>query len=196
MQLDRRRRDLGLRRAGAAVGAGVVAEVADEGALVGVGVAAAAAVLGVEGVLQLGQGLGGVLDAEVDDTLRGAPAASRPRSAIAGSSALSTKRVRPRARVDGLRPVFGQRLDLAVAVELVAEEVAEHDQRRVELGGDLRQPGLVDLEEALARRAARAAPWRRPRSCSTRPGCGPAGGRRRRARRRSSPPSSSCRWSR
>ena len=42
---------------------------ADEGALVGVGMAAAAAVLGVEGVLQLGQRLGGVLDAEVEDAL-------------------------------------------------------------------------------------------------------------------------------
>ena len=42
---------------------------ADEGALVGVGVAAAAAVLGVEGVLQLRQRLRGVLDPEVDDAL-------------------------------------------------------------------------------------------------------------------------------
>ena len=39
--------------------------------------------------------------------------------------------------------------------------------------GDPRQPGLVDLEQALVGRAARAAPWRRPRSCSSRPGCGP-----------------------
>ena len=124
---------------------------ADEGALVGVGVAAAAAVLGVEGVLELGQRLGGVLDAEVDDALaRGRPRASRPRSAISGSSALRTKRVRPAALGDRRRPLVGQRLDLAVAVELVAEEVAEHDQRGVELLGDPRQPGLVDLEEALA----------------------------------------------
>ena len=56
-------------RSRAAVRAGVVAEVADEGALVGVGMAAAAAVLGVEGVLQLGQRLGGVLDPEVEDAL-------------------------------------------------------------------------------------------------------------------------------
>ena len=48
-----------------------MAEVADEGALVGVGMAAAAAVLGVEGVLQLGQGLRGIVDAEVDDALAG-----------------------------------------------------------------------------------------------------------------------------
>ncbi len=41
--------------------------------------------------------------------------------------------MRPAARGDQLRPLVGQRLDLAVAVELVAEEVAEHDQRGVEL---------------------------------------------------------------
>ena len=47
---------------------------ADEGALVAVGVAAAAAVLGVVGVLELGQGLGGIVDAEVGDARRaGAP---------------------------------------------------------------------------------------------------------------------------
>ncbi len=39
----------------------------DEGALVGVGVTAATAVLGVEGVLELGQRLRGIVDAEVDD---------------------------------------------------------------------------------------------------------------------------------
>jgi hypothetical protein len=43
--------------------------VADESPLVDVGVAAAAAVFGVEGVLQLRQRLGGVLDAEVEDAL-------------------------------------------------------------------------------------------------------------------------------
>ena len=42
---------------------------ADKGPLVGVGVSAAAAVLGVEGVLQLWQRLGGVLDPEVEDAL-------------------------------------------------------------------------------------------------------------------------------
>ena len=42
-------------------------QVADEGALEGIRGAAAAAVLGVVGVLQLGQGLALVLDAEVCD---------------------------------------------------------------------------------------------------------------------------------
>ena len=42
---------------------------ADEGALVGVGMPAAAAVLGVESVLQLGQCLGVVLDPEIEDAL-------------------------------------------------------------------------------------------------------------------------------
>ena len=62
---------------------------------------------------------------------------------------MRTKRGAPGPRRDRLRPLVGQRLHLAVAVELVAEEVAEHDQRGVELVGDPRQPGLVDLEEAL-----------------------------------------------
>ena len=72
MQLDRRRRDVGRGPLGAAVRAGVVPEVADEGPLVVVGVAAAAAVLGVERVLELGQRLRGVLDPEVDDPLAAA----------------------------------------------------------------------------------------------------------------------------
>ena len=60
----------------------------------------------------------------------GCCSASRPRSAISGSSALRTKRVRPARAGDQRRPLVGEGLDLAVAVELVAEEVAEHDQRR------------------------------------------------------------------
>ena len=58
------------------------------------------------------------------------PLASRPRSAISGSSALRTKPVEPWRRLDHRRPALGEGLDLAVAVELVAEEVAEDDERR------------------------------------------------------------------
>src|SRR4051812_49840618 len=40
-------------------------------------------------------------------------------------------------------------LELAVAVELVAKQVAEDDEPRLELGRYARKPRLVDLEEAL-----------------------------------------------
>ena len=44
-------------------------------------------------------------------------------------------------------PALGDELELAVAVELVAEEVAEADGPRLHARGDLGQGGLVDLEE-------------------------------------------------
>ena len=65
MQRDPLGNDVGLGAVGVAVGARVVAEVPDECALVCVRGAAAAAVLGVVGVLELGQRLAGVLDPEV-----------------------------------------------------------------------------------------------------------------------------------
>ena len=55
-------------------------------------------------------------------------------------------------------PAVGDRLELAVAVELVAEQVAEQQRARVELLDDGAQPELVDLEEPeLARQLAAAA---------------------------------------
>ena len=123
---------------------------ADERPLVVVGVAAAAAVLGVERVLELGQRLRGVLDPEVDDAL--AAALVRVAAEVGDQRVVGVEDETGPADPlgDGLRPLVGQDLDLAVAVELVAEEVAEHDQGRVELRRDLRQPGLVDLEQPLA----------------------------------------------
>jgi hypothetical protein len=123
-----------------------VAEVADEGALVGVGMAAAAAVLGVEGVLQLRQRLRGVLDPEVEDTLAGRPL--RIAAEIGDQRVIGVEDESGAAGTGGnrLRPLVGQRLHLAVAVELVAEEVAEDDQAGAELFAHPRQPGLVDLE--------------------------------------------------
>ena len=123
---------------------------ADEGALVGVGMPAAAAVLGVEGVLQLRQRLRGVLDPEVDD--------ARARALIGVAAEVGDQRIvgvedegaAAGSRRHRLRPLVGQRLHLAVAVELVAEEVAEHDRRRLQLVDDPWQPGLVDLEQPLA----------------------------------------------
>ena len=148
-ELDLRGREVGLGAVGPAVGAAVVAEVADEGPLVRVGVAAAPAVLRVVRVLELGQGLGRVLDPEVGDP--------RPATKLAVAAEVGDQRVvgveheaaASGALVDHRRPLVRERLELAVAVELVAEEVAEHDEAGVELGRDARQPRLVDLEQAL-----------------------------------------------
>jgi hypothetical protein len=49
---------------------------------------------------------------------------------------------------DELRPAVGDDLELAVAVELVAEQVGEEEQPGLELLRDAREPSLVDLEQA------------------------------------------------
>ena len=53
----------------------------------------------------------------------------------------------PRWR-DDRGPAVGDRLQLAVAVELVAEQVGEQHRARLDLLGDLAEPELVDLEQA------------------------------------------------
>src|SRR4051812_36122549 len=100
-----------------------MAEVADEGASVGIRVPAAAAVLGVMGVLELRHGDRWILDPEVGHSrarleLGVAPEVGDQR--IVGveyeptaSSALAHQR----------GPMVCQRFELSVAVELVAEEV-------------------------------------------------------------------------
>jgi hypothetical protein len=102
-----------------------VTEVADEGDLVGVGVPAAPAVLGVEGVLQLRQRLGMVVDPEVEDALARAlglgVAAEVGDQRIVGVQRQVGPGGRRRHR---LGPLLGQRLHLPVAVELVAKKVA------------------------------------------------------------------------
>ena len=166
----------------------------DEGALVDVGMAAAAAVLGVEGVLQLGQGLRGVLDAEVDDPLArlaGLVAAEVGDRRIVG---VEDEARAPGPRRDRLGPILGQRLHLAVAVELVAEEVAEHHQRRVELGRDLGEPGLVDLEQALVPALLEQRRGDAPGHVRSGPVVDRPAAVGLEQRRRSSRPSSSCRW--
>ena len=82
---------------------------------------------------------------------------SRPRSAISGSSAFRTNSVLPGLAGHQLGPLVGERLELAVAVELVAEEVREHDQAR---------PQLVRRPWAARPRRPRRAP-RRPRCSSS-----------------------------
>jgi hypothetical protein len=134
-----------------AVGAAVAAEVAEVNGLVQIGGATVAAVLGVGGVLHLGQGLRVVFQAEVGHVA--APAAEIGHERVVGVEDEG------RAPVQALHqpgPGVGEQLELAVAVELVAEEVRQEQQPRLDGLGHLRQPGLVDLEEPdLARLAAR-----------------------------------------
>ena len=52
------------------------------------------------------------------------------------------------ARLQVGRPAVGDRLELAVAVELVAEQVAKQDRARVQLRGERVEPQLVDLEQS------------------------------------------------
>ena len=108
------------------------------------------AVFGVEGMLELGQRLRGVLDPEVDDALAAALVGVATEVGDQRVIGVEDEPAPTDPLGDRLRPPVGEYLDLAVAIELVTEEVAEHDQGRVELGGDLRQPRLVDLEQALA----------------------------------------------
>ena len=92
-----------------------------------------------------------VLDAEVGHAL--ATAAEVGHERVVGVQHEARLAVQA---LDQLRPAVGQQLELAVAVELVAEQVGEQEQARVELVGDGRQPGLVDLEQPqLAAPAAR-----------------------------------------
>ena len=96
-----------------------------------------------------------------------------------------------------LGPAVGDRLELAVAVELVAEEVGEQQHARVQLADDLRQPELVDLEQpevgrlaVVEQRAGHAAGHVRPGAVVDQPR-----GRCVRGSPRPSPRSSSCRSS-
>ena len=63
-----------------------------------------------------------------------------------GSSALRTSAAEVRAAT--VRPAIGDRVELAVAVELVAEQVGQQQRARLQLVDDLAEPELVDLEQA------------------------------------------------
>jgi hypothetical protein len=114
------------------------------------------------------------------------------RSPTCGSSALTTSASRP-AAPHGLAPALGDLLELAVAVELVAEEVAEADRARPDPRGDVREARLVDLEQPELGAAARAG-WRRRRRRGSRRSCCARAGRGPRIAA-TSEPSSSCRSS-
>jgi hypothetical protein len=136
----------------AAVGAVVVPEVGEVRGVVGVGVPAAAAMLGVGGVLELGQGEAVVVDAEVERLL--VPAQVRHQRVVGVEDEMLLS-------LDHLGPAIGDRVELAVAVELVAEQVAEQERAGVQGGGDARQPELVDLEQSRVPVHAAAATCRR-----------------------------------
>ena len=162
VQLDVMGGDGRLGPALAAVGAVVDAEVPQVDRVVFVGVAAAAAVLGVRGVLHLGGGHRRVLDAEV--------AHAGVLASEVGDQGVVRVGGQLRARRQGGHrrgPAVGDRLQLAVAVELIAEQVAQHDGPRAQLGQHPIKPELVELEQPeLA--VDRAAAARRPAAGSRR----------------------------
>ncbi len=125
-----------------AAGAAVASEVAEVDGVVRVRVPTSAAVLRVGRMLHLRQGHRVVLDAEVGDVRALAPEV--------GDERVVRVQHEPRRswqRGDDLRPALGDRLQLAVAVELVSEEVAEQQGSRSQLLDHLREPELVDLEQ-------------------------------------------------
>ncbi len=135
-----------------AVRAAVVAEVAEVDGVEDVGGAAAAAVLGIGRVRHPGQRQRIVIDAEVQ-RLRALASEVRDQRVVGVEH-------EPLA-LQLIGPALGDRLKLAVAVELVAEQVAEQDRARVQLGGDRVEPQLVDLEQAELAVDPRARPRRR-----------------------------------
>ena len=143
LELHVGRTDVERRPRVAAGGAAVVAEVTDVGRRVVVGVPADDAVLGVGRVLQCRTGLARVVEA-VDDRSR-----ARARElAELRIVAVHDERRNGVELLDGASPALGHELELPVAVELVAEQVAEEDRARAHATRDLRQCSLVDLEQA------------------------------------------------
>ena len=116
--------DGGLRAASAAARAGVDAEMGDVDVGVGVGGAAAAAALRVRRMGQARRaGDRGILDAEVQRV--GVLAAE-----VGDQRVVGVQHERRRARRDQGGPALADRLELAVAVQLVAEQVAQRDRAR------------------------------------------------------------------
>ena len=140
---DPRRRDREIGSARVAVRAVVATEVTEVDGVVDVRGATPAAVLGVRRVRHALQRDAVVVDAEVQD-------------AVAVTTEVGDERIvrveherGPREPGDDRGPPVGDRLELAVAVELVAEEVGQQHRPGTQLGDDAVEPELVDLEEAL-----------------------------------------------
>jgi hypothetical protein len=141
-ELDLARDDVELRPRVPAVRAAVVAEVADVRRAIRVRRAAADAPLRVGRVLQLAPRVALVVEPE--------PHGLAPRVGERGHLRVVDVQDEDggRGEVDGGGPpAVGDVLQLPVAVELVAEEVAEADGARPHPPRHLRQGGLVDLEE-------------------------------------------------
>ena len=113
-------------------GAAVVPEMPDVGGRVVVRRAAAEAVLRVGGVLERRAGLRGVVETEGDAARR-----SRARSPTCGSSALTTSVASAGSAPTAVAPALGDLLQLAVAVELVAKQVAEAHRPRPDAPRDV-----------------------------------------------------------
>ncbi len=149
VQLDIGRVDVGGGAVRAAVRARVMAEMADERPLVAIGGAAAPAVLGVEGVLELRNRLRRILDPEERDPVATPQVTVASEVGDQGVVGVEDEAHRALALGDDARPLVGELLELAVSIELIAEEVPEQQQGGGELVDHLRQPCLVDLEQAL-----------------------------------------------
>ena len=135
----------------AAVRAGVVAEMPDVDRAVVVGVPAAHAEARVGGVRR------GRQRHRRDRRCRSArpPDAPRRCEAVSGSSAATTSVVEGSRPRDQLAPARRHELELAVAVELIAEEVAERDRARAR--ADRRWPGSAASSHSKRPSSAEAA---------------------------------------
>ena len=97
------------------------------------------AVRGVGGVLHLRQRHRVVLHAEVGGA-DGAPE-------VGDGRVVGVEDQRGGGARRHRRPAVGDRVELAVAVELVAEQIGQQQRARLQLVDDLAEPELVDLEE-------------------------------------------------
>src|SRR5204862_469532 len=146
VKLDRARRDVAREPRAPAAAAAPLAEVAHVGRRVQVGAAVDDAELRVGRVLQSGAGLRAVVD----------PVGSE--RAVVVARELAEERVvdvghehRVAPRPERIPPAPGDELELAVAMELVAEEIAEKHSAWMHPPHDFRQRALVYLEEAELR---------------------------------------------
>ena len=154
--------------------------------------AAADAVLRVGGVLQARACLPRVVEPEPQRALT--PVGEVADHRIVG---VHDERRRLRELCDRGAPALGHELELAVAVELVAEEVPERDGARARPRERLREARPRRPRTGRARHRVRRRAPRRCRTGGSRPRGSTRAGARRRGSRRPSPSSSSCRsWPR
>src|SRR5205085_7411740 len=138
----------------AAVLTAVMAEMAEVDGVVDVRGAAPPAVLGIRRVLQLWPGKGGVFDPEVADASVEAPAQVGDQRVVR----VKEERRRGRKRSGDRGPLLSDRLELPVAVELIAEQIRQEDGAGRQLRDQSLEPELIHLEEpeVCADSAARA----------------------------------------